>query len=704
MDANGHNDGIPLELIDEDTLDSTAQMPVAVRPDLAAKYVKVARFVASVSEPDALAAFLPSEDDPRLDELRKFLVFITKGWPSGISFYFFPKMKAEIRALHRHEHRDGAFPELLFGKPTSIRKPKGEIIPVMFFCPYTSCGRGKRGDFPSLRKQMGKLLLLNAMGWDVYGCANPILYRCRIQRAIPAIHNLLAESDDSSLEEQEETIRMMKSVVGAVVFSGNKSYHQYYRLRAPIRNPHCVTSKDLDELKPTIGTANGRKATSWDAVQSLKRAARLSTITVEPFKYAADLLRGLILERGGIQLCSRPLFNFSGLSRVPGFVHAGSGRLSSLDFLDDNAAMHDNGTCEPDDVKYSPYWRKEFGIPDDEVFPPKHRKMAAPTPSSFDGIDPNDSPRQEEGKVKEEGSETGTGTTPIDPLPTDGISKGGETLNPTGNKGGTPPVFSPGQTFLEDLADFEKLKVSGIQCQGTRRSLHRVVVNVALIQGWTKQSPDGKDIVLDADRIADEWRTVLVLSGNSIRCSVEEGVSQMVGYVGVKNRGRRDGHRRFTLPDCALLPDIDGQRKNALRERILRLVVQENGRRPASRSAEKSPKTSIATGIANIVMDILYPKIKALPAQCQVGKLAIPVKDMRAKCPRSKFAPTREWLYRLNVIKPTQKANHAAGLTRLYWVNIPLVIWLLGFKKGELTWERHTAKLKDEASSSSSES
>ena len=686
MDTTERHDGIPQGLLDDD-LDVTAQKPIAVRPGLAAKYVETARFVASLPEPEALAAFLPAEDDSRLDELRRFLIFVTKGWPTGIPYYFFPKMRDEIRLLHRHEHMDGSFPESLFGRPTSVRNPKGEIIPAMFFCPYTSCGRGKRGDFPSLRHQMGKLLLLNALGWDVYGCPNPILYRCRIQRAIPAVHNLVAESDDASLEEQEKAVRKMHGIVGAVVFSGNRSYHQYFRLRSPIVNPHVVTPDELDGMKHSVTLTGGRTVTGWHVVQSMKRANKLPPIPVEPFRYAADLLRGLILERGGIRLCPSTLFNFSCLSRVPGFVHTGSGGLARLISVDADAAVYGNSLCEPDDVRYSPFWRKELGIPDEEVFPPKHgdrSDRSAATPSSLEDIGHYDPTIEDE-----EGPETGNRTDPHAQPPTEN-SQGGETSIPVNTIGTTKCRSVPSRTFLDDLSDFEELQTIGIQSRGTRRSIHKLMIKVALIRGWVRHDPNGKKITLDANRIADEWRTVLLLSGGSIGCTVEEGCADIIREIGARNRGSLNGHVRFGALDCTKLPDLDPERRKNLRERVRRLMSDEarhSGLPPADRRMR-----STATGIANVVADVLYPKIRSLPVQCMTGMLAVPAREMRNKCPGANYAPIREWLHRLNLMRQTRGASQIAGLTRLYWINAPLIVWLLGFGNDELTWERHVGK------------
>ena len=73
------NDQAEADSLDEAILDSTAQGPISVSPDLAARYVEVSRFVASIPEKDAIAMFVPAEDDPRLDELRRFLSFIFIG-------------------------------------------------------------------------------------------------------------------------------------------------------------------------------------------------------------------------------------------------------------------------------------------------------------------------------------------------------------------------------------------------------------------------------------------------------------------------------------------------------------------------------------------------------------------------------------------------------------------------------------------------
>ena len=411
MGGNGQtSDRAGGDLIDEDMLDSIAQAPISISPDLAARYIEVAKFIASVPEKDAIAMFVPAEDDPRLDELRQFLSFIFIGWRTNAPFYFFPKMRDEIRSLHRHRYQDGTYPECLFGRPTCFENRQGWLEPKMIFCHYTSCGRGKNGDFRSLRRQMGKLLLLNALGYDIYGCPNPILYRNRMQRTIPWIVNLVAESDDATIKDQKECVRRMAGKVGAVVFSGRRSYHQYFRLAAPIRNPHAVTPEQLDRRMPPGAMAGGRPWTRWHLVMALKRSNELATIPVEPFRYAADLLRGLILERAGVQLCPDTLFNFSCLARVPGFAHAGSGERSELFSVDPKAVYSTSSLGEPDDVRYSPVWREILGIPTEDVFPKKHKERSVPPGGSHNGISDPDGDSE-----TEKGTEKGTKDEPKDP-------------------------------------------------------------------------------------------------------------------------------------------------------------------------------------------------------------------------------------------------------------------------------------------------
>jgi len=680
MDMMGHDtNGTMAEPIDEDILDSTAQEPISIPPDLAAKYIEVARFVASVPEKDAIAMFVPAEDDPRLDELRRFLSFISKGWNANTPFYFFPKMREEIRNIHLHHNEDGTFPDVLFGRPTSYRSPIGyNLRPKMFFCDYTSCGQGKHGGFPSLRRQMGKLLLLNALGWDVYGCPNPILFRCRIQRAIPWIVNLVAESDEATLEEQEESVRKMAGAVGAVVFSGRRSLHQYFRLAAPIRNPHVVTPEQLDDFMPPESQTGGRTWTRWHLVMTLKRTKRLLPMPVDSFRYAADLLRGLILERSGIQLCPSTLFNFSCLARVPGFVHTGSGERARLLSVNQNAVWHTNSLSEPDDVRYSPYWRQELGIPVEEVFPPKHRKCSV-SPPSLHNLECQDS----EGIPP---ADEGTLTLPMSHLPPS-VQKGSLPAIPTHNIRATRP--EPKRSFLDDFDEFASLRTKGIPQRGHRRSLHRVIVNIAQLRGWVtfgnETDKRGVNPPIDVTRVKAEWRRILSLAPQNIGCSIEEGVAEIEGFVHVwqQSAGKYFKHH---LPECTKLPDIDRQMKKRLRDHLAGLVDETF---LGGTILPESKRRSVVTGMTNIASKVLWPLLRECPRQCIQGRLNLSAKKMKALCPRRQFGPVRDCMYRLGIIRQTKRACHAAGLTRTYFVNIPLIIWLMGFRKTDLVWERH---------------
>jgi len=99
---------------------------------------------------------------------------------------------------------------------------------------------------------------------------------------------------------------------------------------------------------------------------------------------------------------------------------------------------------------------------------------------------------------------------------------------------------------------------------------------------------------------------------------------------------------------------------------------------------------TVASGAARVICEILWDHIRCRPAQCVGGTISIPARLIQDHCPGRRDAAVKRWMFANNIMRITR--GYVVGkLTYLYWVNIPLVVWLLGFRKGELAWTRHAS-------------
>lgn len=242
------------------------------------------------------------------------------------------------------------------------------------------------------------------------------------------------------------------------------------------------------------------------------------------------------------------------------------------------------------------------------------------------------------------------------------VIKGTGTTMLSGDKEGcTKTTANP--TFLDDLNIYLELRTKGIPRRGTRREMHRPFFTAARLFGWFGNEK----------RAGEEWRRIVAINASAIGCSVNEAVQDLM-------RDRRAIRLTgFHLPDVRALPNLDRTRMICAKRRC-----EDFG-------------CSDPTSAAQVIAQVLYPAIRRCPPACVRGTIAIRSTEMQNACPNKRYLPTREWLFSTNIMAMTHPDYHPGVRSRLYRVNIPLVLWFLDFGNDELRWNwTNVGRQKDE--------
>jgi hypothetical protein len=228
--------------------------------------------------------------------------------------------------------------------------------------------------------------------------------------------------------------------------------------------------------------------------------------------------------------------------------------------------------------------------------------------------------------------------------------------DPIGNTATTNVTIKPlsarlGRTFLDSLGTYQRLRLEGILRRHTRNQLHIDLLQVARLLDWNDR------------QLASEWKSIVSIRPENIGCSVDDAARDLLSHR------KRSTVERIWLPNTTRLPDqIDG------RESTLKLKLRQLG----------CPDPSSCT---RIISEILYPLVRTLPRQCELGTISIQSRELQRRCvsKRSRLAMT--WLHAWNVLRVVDH-NYARGTrTKRYWVNVGLVLWLTGFRNQDLDWQ-----------------
>jgi len=479
-------------------------------------------------------------------------------------------------------------------------------------------------------KPLARLHELNAQGYDIYFCVNPLIHPRRCQKAVLMARNILVEMDESGMDIQMEMLERFKPNVVSAVNSGGKSLHMVVRLNPPMWNPNRISRRFIPKLK------KGETSAEWPLYVDLacRWIARFGML--------------------GHSIDNRAAKDYARLSRAPGFLHAGTGTVSTLEHLDAKTSWDwraeteaDAEPPEPTDEEMDAYFEAmEAGVPEhvkeriwglDVLFPDVVRVTR---PLTGETSSPAVSCRSRESKDKP--------TSPIPSPPRVGNIINTSTTNVVRT---TPP-----RSFLDDLDEFKRLLRTGLPGRGTRMRLHKVAFTAARVFGS------------EEERLEAKWRSVIKANPSGTDKEPDKAVASLLGDW------RANKGFRLYLPDVTKLPAIDKGKAGQLEARLGEMGC------PESRKA------------ARIVTRVVLPVIRKVPHQCIRGTAGIKSTMLREAAnirgESRGYRRTWEWMQEAGIVGCTDRKYSPGSQTRMYRVNIPLVLWLCGYRTEELDWSK----------------
>jgi len=221
----------------------------------------------------------------------------------------------------------------------------------------------------------------------------------------------------------------------------------------------------------------------------------------------------------------------------------------------------------------------------------------------------------------------------------------------TNNKAITKIVKHKG-SYLDSLQAIEACLRHGITQRGTRRKLQYDLMVTGIIMGW------------DESRLMDVWKSILLTGEPSIGCSTDKAQREFESVLIKKTSPSIFKENMRTIPHVS--PSLDKKRAQSLFYEF-----------PAGKEEGKN--------ILRLLSQVVLPKIRKLPLEVGTGRLNITAKEMLAACLRGKYRPALDWLIINNFVQITNEYTFKKR-ARAYWVNVPLVNYLMGFKTEDLDW------------------
>jgi hypothetical protein len=407
---------------------------------------------------------------------------------------------------------------------------------------------------------------LNALGYDIYICPNPLSSRERMQCTVIGMRWLVIESDTNTLAEQHDFLDRHRQHFRLAVWSGNRSLQCWLPI-LPIRNPSCLFK--------------------WRVINEAKRDGE-SCPGCEEYEQLANKVERLCgLE--GIHPDTKVTQNFACLIRCPGFKHTKTGKEARL-------------------IHFRPIKSTNIVL------------TGSPLPPSSEQLtDEVQEPAQE-------------------------IPSASSTSSVSSSS--TPSTLS-NLTWLDWLWKFNELQRTGIPRRYTRYALQRAAITTANVFHWSN------------DKLQQEWRQVIELHPEHIGCDVEYEIEDVVRH--------REEAGDFT-PHLPRVPTMLADwREETLRENLKQLGC------PNSK------------GITRLLFRVFYPQAcQAVGAANTYGTLTVQSARMQGVCHEYKSA--LGWLEAVNIAKLVHAGYIVGERSRQYWVNLPALLFLLGFKSAELEW------------------
>ena len=491
----------------------------------------------------------------------------------------------------------GDWPEEVGGRKTTyFDKDLGRNQPFHFLKPFIV------SQASIATRDLAALHEINRQGYDIYFAINPVSCGRRCQKTVTLARHILIESDKNDIDAQLRFLKEHEDNIVSAVHSGGKSVHCLVRVVPPRPNPGVVGAGTAFRLR------KGATRATWAEYRQMAAYWR-----EEALKW------GVVTD----PLC---VSDYARVSRVPGVAHAGTGRRAEIIRLNPSASWD---------------WRSctsaPRAIPVASVSPGSVRTDPPNRDDSFSFSPPNP---ENPTAVEPSGgtAEDTTATKCVVRAPSKGAASS-----------------TPQRSFLDHIADFERLRRDGLPGRHVRREMHRALFEATRVFKW------------DETRMAKEWAAVIRRNPSSTPEPPESAVEDMLRAF---HATARIG---IYLPDISRLPDLDDRHVAEMLNRLDRLGCAETAK------------------AARIISRVLVPLVRTRPGRCVIGTVRIPSEALRkaANCrgPYRGHAEVWRWMQEIKLIKCVKRGYRRGFASRLYRINIPMLVWLCGFKTNDLIWD-----------------
>ena len=584
--------------------------------------------VIGVDPPSPLWGGSEPEAYPRPETHLKMLKAFHRCVLGSRTAYVFPRLHDELQLYYSEHPR--LLPESLHGKALrdafDAEAPTDPDDPAWCYAYPVPSPFARKPSWGRL-SSLAQLLDFNGLGYDIQVPVNPLTCKIVGQKTVSFCLNILAESDGWDIEGQLLALKPFRNETVSILTSGRRSVHAVFRLEKWISNPHRL---------------------GWKLARKAQERYRLGK-PIREFVEAVNFLKAR-LKKAGFWPDADAMVNHCVFTRLPGFRHGMTGRISELVYLNPNLSQWISSSKGYVSKELKSLWdegrKASVSMADSSV------SISKTDPTDDDSINdsekmigvgdggrgiPQDAkafPKADTKSVKE----------CAPPVP----------VNVYKNRSkASPPSSSSSEgnhNFLDDWATYRSLKEQGIPKRHKRRRLHMPMFTMATVFGW------------DEDKLADEWREIVEINPRCIGCGSDEAVRDILAAW-----ASRSHHEAIRLPDLAELPDLDERKSRALLGALKKAGC---------------PKPRIAT---RIVSEMLIPMGRKLPAQSKDGSLGLKSEEMLVKF-GSGYRVAREGLVAAGLLEVADRSYCRGRQTMKYRINWPRLLIRCGYEAGELRW------------------
>jgi len=201
--------------------------------------------------------------------------------------------------------------------------------------------------------------------------------------------------------------------------------------------------------------------------------------------------------------------------------------------------------------------------------------------------------------------------------------------------------------------------MEGIPERGFRTKGHYALFTAKRVYGWT-------DVAMQ-----QVWRDIVMMNPANIGCSIEQAVAD-IGTHWERSKGKS---KNPSLPDMTKLPPTTNRTQT-----LVGNLTKMGCPWPAD--------------VAKIILKVLMAPIQGCPKACIDGRAAIRAKDLQRACSSRSYKAAREWMAAHNILVLKNPSYIRGVHSMTYFVNVHLILFLLGFRSDELVWSGVTERRK----------